>query len=333
MSATTPTTDPTATRAEAADRYLAEVRARLGDLAPDDRDDLLDDLAAHVHEVAASDDRPLEESLGPPADFAAELVAAAGLAPGPVGTAGRWARLGRGTDRLRRRAATARAHPWTRAVEDFLPELRPGWWVLRGWLLAYGLSFTLGQDAHSFPFPTLAGNELLGALLAAAAIVVSVRLGRRASPPRWLWLLNGAAILMVLVLPGQIGHGDTYVVDDPAYPIDHATEPASLRHPDGSPITNIYAYDAEGRPLERVRLYDQDGRPIELGETFDPSGFRIAHELVIGPDGFPVENVYPQNQLAAGKFPGRSTAVVPPAPEVPALDPPATTTTTTEPGS
>jgi hypothetical protein len=332
MSPSTPTTEAASARAEAADGYLAEVRSHLGDLADDERDDLLDDLAAHVHEVAASDDRPLEEALGPPAAFAAELMAAAGLSPGSAGAGGRSGRLARRTDRVRRRVATARAHPWARAVEDFLPELRPGWWVVRGWLVAYGLSLALGGDADSFPFPTLAGTVVLGALMTAALVVASVRLGRRPSPPRWLWLLNGTAILMALVLPGQIGGGDTYVVDSSGDPIGYEVErPAALRHPDGSPITNIYVYDAKGRPLERVRLFDQDGRPIELGETFDRSGLRLEHMLVVGPDGFPVENLYPQSQTVVAKFPGSTTRVVPPALTVPPLDPAPTTTTT--PGS
>jgi HAAS len=78
----TPTTEPLLER-RAAD-YLDEVRSHLADLPTDERDDLLEDLEAHVHEVTAATDGPLDDALGPPAAFAAELRASAGLASAAV---------------------------------------------------------------------------------------------------------------------------------------------------------------------------------------------------------------------------------------------------------
>ena len=77
MTTTGTTTD--ATRDLRAAAYLDEVRRHLADLPADERDDVVDDLDAHVHEVAAGTDRPLDEVLGPPAAFADELLASAGL--------------------------------------------------------------------------------------------------------------------------------------------------------------------------------------------------------------------------------------------------------------
>ena len=60
-----------------ADRYLKEVAPHLAALPPDERADLLEDLALHLQEVAAEPGPPLEERLGPPAAYAAELLATA----------------------------------------------------------------------------------------------------------------------------------------------------------------------------------------------------------------------------------------------------------------
>ncbi len=78
--ATDPTPTPTpGTGAEDA-AYLAAVRAELADLEPDELEDVIDDLASHLHEARrAGAGRPMTEILGPPQRYAAELRAAAGL--------------------------------------------------------------------------------------------------------------------------------------------------------------------------------------------------------------------------------------------------------------
>ena len=92
---------------DAVARYAAAVRAAVADLGDDERAQLLDDLEAHLHEVAAESGTPLTARLGPPEAYAAELRAAYGAPPprpggGPVRRRrwrwpwGRW-RLAAGT--------------------------------------------------------------------------------------------------------------------------------------------------------------------------------------------------------------------------------------------
>ncbi len=55
---------------EDADRYLKELTPYLAALPPDERADLLDDLAQHLREVAAEPGPPLAERLGSPRSYA-----------------------------------------------------------------------------------------------------------------------------------------------------------------------------------------------------------------------------------------------------------------------
>jgi hypothetical protein len=328
------TTTESETRAEA---YLAEVRSHLAGLSEDERDDLLDDLTAHVHQVAADDERSLEDALGSPEAFAAELMASAGLtaempaSPRPGLTARARGRMDAAVEAIRRQ-------PAGRAVLDFLPELRPAWWVVRGWLLVYLLTVPdNGDDLSSFPFPEVLGSWVLGGMVTAAAAVLSVRLGRRRTRTRWIWLLNAAAIVAAVWLANDLDAGDTTYIDNSGnvFVDDQGYYPGpGLQHADGSSITNIYAYDANGQPLDQVRLYDQDGRPIEVFPGYDANGQLLITEPVIGADGMDVVNAYPLHQSTTPRFPGDpagNIAVPPPVVGVAPL--PAATTTTTVPGS
>lgn len=146
--------------------YAREVRRALADLPSTRLDDLLEDLDEHLAEVAGEVDGPLETSLGPPAGYAAELRRSAGL-PGPVDVD----RTGR-IDELRDTLVRVSRHDAVRAVLAFLPELRPAWWVLRGWLAVVALGALSGYRTA-----VLAFGVLLGPPLVAAAVVLSVRLG------------------------------------------------------------------------------------------------------------------------------------------------------------
>ena len=328
------TTTESETRAEA---YLAEVRSHLAGLSEDERDDLLDDLTAHVHQVAADDERSLEEALGPPEAFAAELMASAGLtAERPVPGGGMVARA---RDRIDAAAEAIRRQPAGAAVLDFLPELRPAWWVARGWLVVYLLTVRSNSDyTSSFPFPEVLGSWVLGAGAAVFGIVLSVRLGRRAKQPRWGWIVNVAAIAAAVIVVNDVSQPRTFYIDDGDGGFVGVDQPylpdPGLQHSDGSSISNIYAYDASGQPLDRVRLYDQDGRPIEVFPGYDANGLPLITEPVIGADGMDVVNAYPLHQSTTPRFPGDpagSIAVPPPVVGVAPL--PAATTTTTVPGS
>jgi hypothetical protein len=181
----TPTTEPVLER-RAAD-YLDEVRSHLADLPADERDDLLEDLEAHVHEVAAATDRPLDDALGPPAAFAAEL--------------------------------------------------RPAWWVARGWLLVYLAGMATGGDGGWFPLPELLGNAFLGLMATVPAVVRSVRLGRSRVARGWRRTLNALAVLGALLAWDQLDLGDPVLSPDTIYVIEQPVLP----EPRTTPTTAVPA--------------------------------------------------------------------------------------------
>src|SRR3981081_1531483 len=157
--------------------YAAAVRAALAPLPESERESLLEDLEDHLAEVAGESDIPLQERLGKPEDYAAELRSA--YAGGAESTTRR--RLFRDTFRSLTTSVTGtRSY---RAVRSMLPELRPGWWVLRAYLAVLVLAFIF-RDGHNLrpipnPFSSFGLLQILGT---AAAIVISVRLGRRGAP-------------------------------------------------------------------------------------------------------------------------------------------------------
>jgi hypothetical protein len=196
-------------------RYAAAVRAAFADLPTPTAELLLEDLEDHLQEVAAEAGGPLEERLGAPAAYAAELRASAGLpAPGSTRRRAR-SRLrdSRLAGRLERSWAAAMAHPAGRAVVGLLPELRPAWWVLRGYLAvqlaSVALSYLLADNGLSFPVPQLLGSRVLGLLAVAAAVAGSVALGRRGPTTcrgRPLALVGNAALgLFACVLFTDLG--------------------------------------------------------------------------------------------------------------------------------
>jgi hypothetical protein len=121
-------------------------------------------------------------------------------------------------------------------LEDhlFLPELRPAWWVLRGYLavqlVAVATSLLFRGAGLSFPVPTLLGSPVLGLLATVAAVAGSVRLGRK-------W-------------PGEVRW--------------HAA--------DGRPLRDVYLIDQDGDPvvannydnpqLEPERPLDRNGSEV-----------------------------------------------------------------------
>jgi uncharacterized membrane protein len=265
-------------------QYLARVRAALADLPADERDDLLDDLEPHLGEVldevtAASAGGTLESRLGTPEAYAAELRAAAGLAPaGPPA---------RRPD-LRHRLAGLQAQPRVRQALAFLPELRPGWWVLRALLAAAGLAALLG------------GGVALGVALAVLALPASVWLGRRTltGPRRVATLaLNAGLVLTGAVLLANVGANTTEVVYSTGDGVPSLTVQLDPGVAGSSgPVTNIYPYAKDGTPLHDVLLYDQNGQPIVLGVQFADAGGALIRRYPYALDGQAIQHVYPQDQ-------------------------------------
>lgn len=278
--------------------YAEAVRLHLADLGPEVTEDLTDGLEADLTEAIAdtapapagrSDDDvalDLAAHFGAPAAYAAELRAAAGLPPaGPprrrpgmqAAVAHRWRlRAERWAEQWRPLTST----PQWAAVTTFARDLRPVWWVARGWLVGSWLN-ALADGEALLLVPTTV-SDLVFPLL---ATLVSVQWGRG----RWLawrWMprvvvaVSLGALLMTpsfvdsthrAVLYGTTG--STGVADSYAAGYDDATQ-ASFTHEsvedtrdqgvwvDGMQVSNLFAYDANGDPLKDVQLFDDRGRPV-----------------------------------------------------------------------
>ncbi len=289
MTTTTSPTDVT--------RYLDQVRALLVDLPADEREELLDDLAVHLQEVRAETDEPLEQALGTPAAFTAELLASSGHAEGGAERSSRpsaaWSSMHARVQGVDSAAALA----WVRRL---LPDLLPGWWVLRAYLGVLILADLVnGVLRDDFPVPRVLGSPVLGLLAIAGAVVASVQLGRRVAAregPRWHRLVDVAVVLGALLgLQGGLGNAPEYVYVEDV----HAT-PGGLSQPDGTTITNLFAYDAEGRLLDGVLLYDQDGTPVVVtpeGSTpYTDGGSPVETDYRLDVNGAEVANAYPLEQ-------------------------------------
>jgi hypothetical protein len=266
--------------------YAAAIRAEVAGLALAEREALLEDLEDHLAEVAAEAGAPLSERLGPPAAYAAELLAAYG-----AGSQARRAGRIRGTFRSLSRLAQGSAA--YRSVRGFLPQLRPAWWVFRAYLAVLVLVVIVSPGRQIRPIPNpLSSRGLLQWIATGVAIVISVRLGSRlrpvSGPLRYLGLAaNGLVAVVCLVALNSLGPGYSgaqiayYGSGDPYY--------AYAEFYNGKPVTNIYPYSLDGRPLSDVLLYDQAGRPLTLGGKVGP----VITQFPTAADGQPILNAYP----------------------------------------
>ena len=306
--------------------YLAAVERELADLPAEERSALLEDLGSHLEALTAEDDdRPVAVRLGAPAAYAAELRAAAGLPARPVG------RSGTGT-RLRQRLARTAATPGVREIRRLLGELRPAWWVLRGYLLVFVPSAAQVDFAPDFPVPTPLDSPLLGLLLVAAAVAGSVALGRRALSRPVSVVVTVVGVVLVLMAVAiwnaaadraMTGAGSYDPMYDPAAQQALGEYPLVSRH---GPVTDVLPYAADGTPLEGVLLYDQDGRPLQVGvQQWWPDECLRTLEQPLAADGVPVPHSFPQSYELLGEgvdlhtvqpAPGRCLTEVP-RPEVP----------------
>jgi len=271
-----------------AEEYLEAVRRELADLPEEERGELLDDLAQHLADIAADDTRsglPLTELLGDPMAYASELRAAAGLPVRPASS--KWRRAS--VPSPRRWLNESAPGRWVNGPEgqarikpllEFGRELRPGWWVVRGYLVVAVLVAALGSGATAFPIPSILGSRVTGVLVVLLGIAVSVKVGRR-PPRRAKPLIRALEVVVVTVAlglavsaqPGNAGFSVRTVYRD----FGGDPHGAAL-----GAVTNIYPYGPDGRPLDGVLLFDQDGRPI------------VAAERQSWPDGCPREALHPR---------------------------------------
>jgi HAAS domain-containing protein len=289
-------------------RYAAAVREALSDMSASKRDLVLEDLEDHLNEVAAESGLPLASRLGPPEEYAAELRAAYG-AEQPVGR--------RRFPRTRRfmRSAQLQVSGWRgyRAVQEYLPELRPAWWVLRAYLAVLVVTVILRGDETIHPIPNpFSSSGLLELVAMAVAIAFSVKLGRwsRGRDGRVMWPLRAGNALVGL--SGLLALGSMSTL--PSW-VNTYSAADSSGTPDvfaAAPVTNIYVYTVDGKPIEGVLLYDQDGRPLNV----NAGAYGIDTRYPTAADGQPITNEYPQAQTG---FDG--AAVVPPRVAIPPASP------------
>jgi hypothetical protein len=306
MTSSPPADVSTTTLSTEAIPYIEAVRALLGALPADERDELVDDLTAHLAELDAEDGSPLRDRLGPPTQYAHEFVTSAGVVVHePIARA-----------RLR---DTVQLPP---AVRTRLDAFRPSWLVLRPFLIVLGGASVLND--HLFGDVGAVEIVALG-LIAVATIGVSQRL-----VGAWDRVASVAAIVAGLALVGALSEGRQYIyVDNAGY-----GPPGVLARGDGSIVSNIWAYDRDGNAID-VFLFDQSGRPLDDAATDaydDRTGDELHSELRTDADGAVVPNLYPrrQSRLRYDDH-GRPTQREdrPPAYVTPRLAPETTTTTST----
>lgn len=269
--------------------YAAAVRSALTSLPDAERASLLEDLENHLAEVAGESDLSLQERLGKPEDYAAELRSAYNFGSNTPKMKRRWP-LRERSQALVKAAFGTQVYRELRAL---LPELLPGWWVLRAYLIVLVFAFIFRGDSNLRPIPNpFSSGGLLQILATLVAIVVSVRLGRRGMPVNRGW--RGAVLavnvgIAVLALPVLVSMstGGTY-----AYSYADTSDPyfsaVSAGYYPG--LTNIYPYSKDGKVLKDVLLYDQNGRPL-IAASGD-----VVTDVPTGADGLPIPNAYPLNQ-------------------------------------
>ncbi len=228
--------------------YLARVTEGLYDLPAEEREEMLQDLEAHLAEL---EDEQVDQVLGTPEAFVEEFRVSAGLdAPKVTARPGhieRW------------RAALNRRAAWLSDLVDW-PSIYPIWVWTRGWLVVCAWSFLYDMEGFErFPIPSIGMSTSVGLAFVILATWLS------------LWLANGQqgirafgsvafsfvavwALVAMLLNPMPTQSQMVEVYEQQVYF-------EQLTAPDGNAISNVYAYDMEGNPVD-VLLFDQDGRPL-----------------------------------------------------------------------
>jgi hypothetical protein len=191
-------------------------------------------------------------------------------------------------------------------VLDFLPSLRPAWWVLRAWVAVRLLEvITTSVDPwHEFSLiPRVGDSTLTGLLALLVAVPASVYVARDTVPDGWRRRAVGAGegilvlFTVAMVLSGlgddQHGSGDT------AGQVSYVQQgPQGGLTEDGQQVSNLYVYDQSGKLLNGVLVYDQDGRPVSATPySLYAGGNVIDNDGWLDGNGNLVTNIYPQRVL------------------------------------
>lgn len=227
--------------------YLDRVASGLADLPEEDREEVIQDLRAHLAEL---DHANIRNTLGTPEEFVAEFRASAGLDEEP----GKPSRFSVAPLRRKLDYAGQRLAELTR-----WSTVRPVWILTRGWLLVSTFAVLAGGTAfRRFPIPVIENSSMVGLALVLLATWVSLWLDRRKTSMREGASFVYSSVVVLFVLVNMVAVTDLSrsqpYVEDVFYP-------DQMVGPEGSPIDNIHAYDLDGNPVE-VLLFDQDGRPL-----------------------------------------------------------------------
>lgn len=283
--------------------YAAAVRRHLGDLSPEQVEDLTDGLEADLAEALddparpvtgeipvatgatvdsapSSGDAPTEKlpvagsaatsvldltaRFGTPEAYAEELRSAAGLPPAlPAGSHRRRVPFARTRARSDALVAGIVSHRRWPAVRDFLVSLRPVWWVARGWALFFVVAGVLGIPFGLWP------SGFLAFLAFVTVLVASVQHGRGVwSPPeRFAGTVRVIDVLAIVVLPfavGAAGPDDGYVSEASVVEPSPVADGVYL---DGEPVENLFVYGPDGLPVDGARIVDAELRPVVVGRA------------------------------------------------------------------
>ncbi|WP_454051201.1 HAAS signaling domain-containing protein [Cellulomonas sp. Marseille-Q8402] len=271
----------------AVERYAADVRRHLGDLPPDQVDDLTDGLEADLADaltdgpaVAAAEGAAVDLTVrfGDPHAYAQELRAAAGLPDEGAAHARPWPdRVGRAGGAVaaaaRRTSAVVRRQPWAAPIARAATDLRAIWWVLRGWIAYQALMWLVSETSWLWRLRPerdgVPGRALHWAVLL-VLVVLSVQWGRgrwgAAQLPRLSRALTVGAVLLALpvaVFTSEARYYGAAVSDVRYVEVPGATiQPDDGVWVDGMQVSNLFVYDADGDPLQDVQVYDDRGRPV-----------------------------------------------------------------------
>ncbi|MBP6995614.1 MAG: hypothetical protein KBB39_05665 [Phycicoccus sp.] len=241
--------------------YVERVRAALADLPPEDLDELTGGLEADLREQAGElpPGTDLAAAFGAPTAYAAELRAAAGL-PGPTGP-GTLPKvsMGRAFEAWLREAGQRGLRRW-----PWLADLRPVWWLARGFVLAYVL------------VGTATGGRAGGILIGLAGAVASFAWSRGRTllvstwPNRFALAANTFAAIAIVPVLALLSAPTVEYVDMGSQVMPDVSGPGnSGTWVNGEAATNLYAYDAQGNRIDNVRLFNQYGQAVTvMGEAW-----------------------------------------------------------------
>jgi hypothetical protein len=252
--------------------YMSAVERHLGDLPEAIRLDLMSELDLHLAEVAADlgPGMTLRDLLGSPESYARELRETAEVQKESMET------------KLRRSLAAAAAPLAARArtaadrfaastghadAGELAARLRPGWWVLRGALVAmlfvYWLaSAQFGVSGYSF-FYSIPGL-IFGVAILLVCIWASLRFGAKSA--EWGQRRRRWAAAASLVIVALAGYQFSWIITG-AIPTTYVETQYVDDNPYGY-VADVHVYDENGQRLTGIYLFDQNGDPLWIGDPY-----------------------------------------------------------------